>query len=257
MNYFKTAGGVLILIAVIGLETLFSAGIWYVISVGMTPALGPVGAPILAALVAPTIGIMALVLFVYSHRLKQMILEWEAENGDTFDEDHQVYFNKHSHTRIVLWMKWVVFLADSAGIFFRVLQEHIPWYGQGLLIFVFEMLAIAPWYIGTLVHIVSHRPAYAIRRDVAYMRDVVGAQNEMDALNASRRQPKANRPATAPRKEIAPAKRQQALPPPQTTVRIASPANAPTVPLADFTVATPAQASDNVASLNQNGHSPK
>lgn len=261
MNYFKTIGGALILIAVVGLESLFSVGIWYMISVGFVPALGPTGAEILGGLVAPTVGIMALVLFVYSHRLKQLILEWEAENGDTYNEEHQVYYNRHSHTRIVNWMKIIVLLMDSAGILFRVLQEHIPWYGQALLIVVFELLAISPWYIGTLVHIVSHRPAYAIRRDVNYMRDVVGAQREkQDLLDSLKREDR--RPATAPRREIAPAQRQQALPEPriavapqtQTDVHVSAPRIAPKASPADqfaaFTVAPTDQPSGNGASKN-------
>lgn len=218
MNYFKTLGGALILIAVIGLEILFSAGIWYMISVGMVPALGDLGASLLALVVAPVIGIMALILFVYSHRLKQLILEWEAENGDTYDEQHKVYYNKSSHTKIITIMKWIVLIADTGGIIFRVLQTNVPLFGQILLFIVFEMLAIAPWFIGTLVHIVSHRPAYAIRRDVAYMRDVVAAQNEMDDLKASRSGIRW-RPPTAPRQEIAPAQRQQALPEPSESAR--------------------------------------
>lgn len=250
MNYFKTAGGVLTLIAVIGLEALFSTGIWYMISVGFVPALGTVGAQILGGLVAPTVGIMALVLFVYSHRLKQLILEWEAENGDSYNEDHQVYYNERSHTRIVSWMKWIVLLMDSAGIFFRVMQENIPWYGQALLIVVFELLAISPWYIGTLVHIVSHRPAYAIRRDVDYMRNVVAAQNERrDLLDSLKRPDK--RPATAPRREIAPAQRQPALPEPRTEVHVSAPKAAPNGSLTRFTAA-PSETSGNGAS--QNGH---
>lgn len=261
MNYFKTLGGALILIAVIGLETLFSVGVWFMVAVGFVPALGDIGAQILGGLVAPVIGIMALVLFVYSHRLKQLILEWEAENGDTYNEEHKVYYNKHSHTRILTVMKVVVMLMDSAGIFFRVLQEHIPWYGQTLLIIVFELLAISPWYIGTLVHIVSHRPAYAIRRDVDYMRDVVEAQKErQDLMDSLKHNDK--RPATAPRREIAPAQKQQALPEPhyviapqsQTDVQVTSPRIAvkgPTTdPLVHFTVAPSDQPSGNGANRN-------
>lgn len=263
MNYFKTIGGALILVAVIGLEALFSVGVWYMIAVGFVPALGDIGAQVLGGLVAPTIGIMALVLFIYSHRLKQLILEWEAENGDSYNEDHKVYYNKHSHTNILTVMKVVVLLMDSAGIFFRVLQENIPWYGQALLVIVFELLAISPWYIGTLVHIVSHRPAYAIRRDVEYMRNVVEAQKErqelLDSLKHSDK-----RPATAPRREIAPAQKQQSLPEPryviapqsQTDVQVSSPRIAPKGPnteqLAAFTVAPSDQPSGNGAS--QNGH---
>lgn len=248
MNYFKTLGGVLILIAVIGLELLFSTGIWYMISVGFVPALGDLGAMILGLLVAPTIGIMALVLFVYSHRLKQLILEWEAENGEAYNEEHEVYYNEHSHTRIVTVMKWIVLIMDSAGIFFRVLQEPIPWYGKALLILVFELLAISPWYIGTLVHIVSHRPAYAIKNDVKYMRNVVEAQKERrDLLDSLKRPDK--RPATAPRREIAPAGRQQ------TNVQISAPRIAPKAPqpeqLAPFTVAPTEQPNNgNGASRN-------
>ena len=205
MNYFKTAGGILILAAVIGLETLFSAGVWYMISVGMVPALGPVGADILAAIVAPVVGIMALILFVYSHRLVQLILEWEAENGKYYNEDHRVYYNKPSYKNIVTLMKWVVLLMDTGGIIFRVLQESIPWYGMALLAFVFEMLAISPWGIGILVHIISHRPAYAIRRDVEYMREVYGAQRELQEMRDSQKRDR--RPPTAPREQIAPADR--------------------------------------------------
>lgn len=222
-GYFKTIGGGLILMAVIGLELLFSAGVWYMIRTGMVPALGDIGAILLASIVAPVIGIMALVLFVYSHRLNQLILEWEAENGAEYDETHQVYYNKNSLTWMVTLMKWVVLVMDTSGIAFRVLQTQSPWYGQALLFIVFEMLAISPWYIGTLVHIVANRPAYAIRRDVAYMREVIGAQNEMDALNASRKQVKPERIATAPRKEIGPAQKSPPAIPQRTAARNTDP----------------------------------
>lgn len=214
MNYFKTVGGALILAAVIGLETLFSAGIWYMIALGMTPALGPLIAGVLGVIVAPVIGIMALVLFVYSHRLKQLITEWEAENGNEYNEDAQVYYNKRSYTGIVTCMKWVVLLADTGGIIFRVMQEQgIPIFGQVLLGIVFELLAISPWFVGVLVHIVSHRPAYAIRRDVEYVREVTEAQNEMRDLQESQKRKRT--PSTAPRRAIAPAQQREALPQPR------------------------------------------
>src|SRR5579885_2482623 len=176
MNYFKTVGGALILIGVIGLELLFAAGIWYMIAIGMTPALGDVWSIVLACIAAPVIGILAIVLFVYGPRLKQIILEWEAENGEIWDEDAQVYHNKTSYTRIVDVMKWIVFLADTAGILYRVSLESVSLGGKLLLIAVFELLAVSPFFVGTLVHIVAHRPIAAIRRDAQYIRDVPQAQ---------------------------------------------------------------------------------
>lgn len=195
MNYFKTVGGILILIATIGLETLFGAGIWYMIDVGMQPALGPVWSGLLALIVAPIIGIMAVVMFVSGHRLKQIVLEWEAQHGKQWNEEHEVYFNKPSLTWMVSAIKYIVIAADTGGIAYRVLQEHIPWYGKLLIFFVFEVLAISPWFVGTLVHIVATRPAYAIRREVEYVRDVTGAQDELKEIYA--RNKKQPRPATA------------------------------------------------------------
>lgn len=199
MNYFKTVGGALILVAVIGLETLFSAGIWYMLSVGMYPALGSPVSGILAFIVAPIIGMMALVMFVYGHRLKGVVLEWEAANGSEYDEEHEVYYNKHSYTAIVDAMRWIVLIADTAGILYRILQEQrISIVGQILLFIVFEALAVSPWLVGTLVHIVAHRPAAAIRRDVQYTREVIAAQSEMRELidgQKRRKEPKTARVA--------------------------------------------------------------
>ena len=186
MNYVKTIGGALVLIAVIGLEILFSAGIWYMVAVGMAPALGWLSGW-LAGIVAPLIGLMALLMFVWGHRLKDIILEWEAVHGKQYDEDHEVYFNTLSYTGIVTGMKWLVLIADTAGILFRVSQESLPWHGYILLFIVFEALAISPWLVGTLVHIVSHRPVEAIRKDVSYARDVVDAQQAMKDIQESTR----------------------------------------------------------------------
>lgn len=191
MNYFKTVGGILILIAVIGLETLFAAGVWYMISVGMEPALGNPWSGLLAGIVAPMIGVMALVMFVYGDRLKQLILEWEAENGALYDEESQVYYNDRSYTGIVTAMRWIVLIADTGGIVYRILLvEQASLFGKALLLVVFEALAISPWLVGTLVHIVAHRPAAAIRRDVAYTREVIAAQNEQADLLASQKRHK-------------------------------------------------------------------
>lgn len=195
MNYFKTVGGILILIATIGLETLFGAGIWYMIDVGMQPALGPVWSGLLALIVAPIIGIMAVVMFVYGHRLKQIVLEWEAQNGKIWSEEHQVYSNKRSLTWMVDAIKYIVIAADTGGIIYRVIQEHISIFGMVLIALVFEVLAISPWFVGTLVHIVATRPAYAIRREVGYIREVAAAQDELDAIH--QRNKKQKTPATA------------------------------------------------------------
>ncbi len=210
MNYFKTVGGALILIGVIGLELLFAAGIWYMIAIGMTPALGDVWSIVLACIAAPVIGILAIVLFVYGPRLKQIILEWEAENGEIWDEDAQVYHNKTSYTRIVDVMKWIVFLADTAGILYRVSLESVSLGSKLLLIAVFELLAVSPFFVGTLVHIVAHRPIAAIRRDAQYIRDVTEAQNEIDDALATRKRKRipatARHGGNAPAAQIAPPK---------------------------------------------------
>src|SRR5438105_4683424 len=52
MNYFRTIGGKLIFAGVIALETVFAAGIWFMISVGLFPALGDWSSG-LAFIVAP------------------------------------------------------------------------------------------------------------------------------------------------------------------------------------------------------------
>lgn len=252
MNYFKTLGGSLILIAMIGLDVLFSTGVWYMIAVGLVVVLGSIGAGVMALVVAPTIGIMMLILFMYGQRLKQMIIEWEAENGKYYNEEHRVYYNKHSLTWMVTCMKVIVTIMDTGGIAFRILQTQAPWYGQALLFLVFEMLAVSPWFIGTLVHIVAHRPAYAIRREVAYVRDVVEAQNERRNLLESLKRPKEDyRPPTAPRHEIAPAQRQPALPEPRTDVHVSSPHTAPKpAQFAPFTPAPSETPSGNGANRN-------
>lgn len=212
MNYFKTVGGILILVAVIGLELLFSAGVWYMVAVGMAPALG-VLAGWLAALVAPLIGLMALLVFVGGHRLHDIILEWEAIHGKKYDEDHQVYYNKPSYANIITAIKWLVLIADSAGISFRVFQEHLTWYGYLLLIIVFEALAIAPWLVGILVHIVAHRPAYAIRREVEYVRDVASAQDELKEIHERNKQrPVPVTARHAPNQPALPGPKEKALP---------------------------------------------
>ncbi len=233
MNYFKTVGGVLILLATIGLESLFAAGIWYMIAVGMYPALGSPFAYILAFIVAPIIGIMAIVMFVYGHRLKQIVLEWEAQNGKLWDEEHQVYHNKHSYTWFVDAMKWIVLFADTCAICYRILQEPVPWYGQALLAIVFEVLAISPWFVGTLVHIVATRPAYAIKRDVAYIREISEAQDELKDLQAERKA--AHKERKAPATARVTTQHQAVLPSPKTSA------------LPEY------QASKESVSMNQNG----
>ncbi len=195
MNYFKTAGGALILIGVIGLELLFAAGIWFMIAVGMTPALGDAWSLVLASIAAPVIAILAIVLFVYGPRLKHIILEWEAENGRKYDERYQVYYNKPSYTLIVDVMKWIVFAADTAGILYRVSLESVSPVGKLLLIAVFELLAISPFFVGMLVHIVAHRPIAAIKRDAQYIREATEAQNEIDDALETRKRKRI--PATA------------------------------------------------------------
>lgn len=198
MNYFRSFGGILILLGVIALETLFGAGIWFMISVGLSPALGAIYANWLALIVAPVIAIMAIVMFCYGHELKRIILEYEAVHGKEWNEDAQVYFEPHSATWIVNTMKSVVVIADTAGIIYRILLENsVSPLGKILLFIVFEALAISPWLVGTLVHIVAHRPIHAIRADFAYERQVIEANNEMDDVRKAQKARRKTIPPTA------------------------------------------------------------
>src|SRR5205085_3198030 len=103
-----------------------------------------------------------------------------------WNEEHQVYYNKWSYVNDVEVMKYIVLFADTCAILYRVLLEPVPWYGKALIAAIFEVLAVSPWFVGRLVHIVATRPAFAIRRDVAYIREVTSAQDELDDLQAER-----------------------------------------------------------------------
>lgn len=225
MNYFRTVGGTLILIAVIALEALFAAGIWYMIGIGLEPALGPGWSYVLATIVAPVVGTMAIVLFVYGHQLKSYILDFEAVNGTKYNKEFKVYFNSPSYTLIVDSMKIFVLAMDTAGIVYRLLLEPISLPGKILLFVVLELLALSPWLIGTLVYIVANRPAAAIRRDIDYIRDVNNAYNELKSFEEGKKKLKA--PPTARHLTLAPT--QSASLPPAQAVSL-SPAQATALP---------------------------
>jgi len=190
-RYFKTPGGILILSVVIGLSLLFGAGIWYMIAVGLLPALGVIGAYLLAWVVAPLVAILSIVMFTHGEQLKNYILDYEHVYGKhaKLDEQGEVlyYFNKPSAGWIITSMKGFVFVMDSAGITYRILMEPITLEGKALLWLVLELLALSPWLIGIVVYMVANRPAGAIRRDVEYLREITAAESEMDTLTQSQK----------------------------------------------------------------------
>src|SRR5437763_8545956 len=123
-NFFRTLGGALIFLGVAAVELLFAAGVWFMVSVGLAPALAG-WSPILAFIVAPVIAVMALVMFVYGDTLKRIILEYESVHGRDYDEESGVYSNgRWSATKIVEVCKAIVIVADSSGIVYRILLEQ-------------------------------------------------------------------------------------------------------------------------------------
>lgn len=189
MNYFQTggAGKWLILAIVGGLETVFAAGVWYMVGVGLAPALGLAAAEILAWIVSPMIALFGIMLFVFGEQLKKMILEYESVHGESVyakdnEDDPDIYYNKRSWTGLVTALKWGVFLMDSAGITYRLLETDATLFGRVLLCIFFELLALAPWGVGIILHMVANRPVVSIRSDVAYLRDVTDAQAEVKEL---------------------------------------------------------------------------
>lgn len=221
MNYFRTLGGILTLLSVIALEALFAAGIWFMIGVGLQPALGLSWSYVLATIVSPVVAIMAIVLFTYGHQLKSYILDYEAVHGTKYSSEYKVRFNSPSYTLIVDCMKWFVFLMDSAGIIYRLMLEPIPLPGKFLLGIVLELLALSPWLIGTIVYILANRPAEAIRRDIDYITEVEKAYEDLRSLNEKKRKapPTARHQLAPPQTASLPPAQAASLPPAQATVQ--------------------------------------
>lgn len=237
-NFFRTLGGSLIFLGVAAVEVLFAAGVWFMISVGLAPALGG-WSPVLAFIVAPVIAIMALVMFVYGETLKRIILEYESVHGRDYDEDTGVYTNgTWSATKIIGVIKAIVVVADTAGILYRIsLEQNVSDTGKILLFIVLECCAVLPWFVGHLVHIVANRPVAGIQRDVQYVKSITAAHNDLEDLQDEQKARKEARrkkiPATA---RYAPS---QQLPSPKSDTR----------PFADPHLDSQAEQ----VSLNQNG----
>jgi len=186
----KRLAQALFIVPMIGLQILFAAGIWFMISTGMAPALGSIMAQVLALIVAPLVAVGAMVLFIWGEQIRRRVLEYEAVHNvfvSTNKQGEEEETQGHSKTWIITAGKVAIFLADSAGITYRVLLLDVTTTGKVLLIIVFEILAISPWGLGTIFHMLTHRPAEAIARDADIIEDITDAEERMAIANERRR----------------------------------------------------------------------
>ncbi len=188
-HYFRSKWAIVVVIMMILLSSVFGAGVWYMIAVGMYQALGPWGAYGLASIAAPIVAIASVTMFVFGEQIKKNTLDYEHVNGkiEVRDENDRLigYKEAWSKANWVMIIKCAVFIMDSMGIWYRVLVEPIDWPGKILLIIFLEILAYIPWPIGQLVYMSAHRPAMAVRRDVDEIIEVASAHAELQqASNA-------------------------------------------------------------------------